>query len=348
MIKVAIVGSTGYSGQELVRLLKNRNDVEIKFLSSQSYVGKKYSEVYPNFKGIVENECVEQDILKFARECDVMFLALPHGIASKEITQEVMATGCKIIDIGADFRLKNKKTYEQWYGVQHFGEHLLEQAVYGLCEINRDKIKSAQLIANPGCYATCSILSIAPLLNSDIVDPKNIVIDAKSGVSGAGRTLTTGSLFCECNENIKAYKIAAHRHTPEIEQALWEFGNFNGKSLTFTPHLIPVNRGILTTSYLQLTKELSNEEIKKLYREFYSGEYFIRVLDGETSAEIKNVKGTNFFDTNVFKDERTGKIIVTSVIDNLVKGAAGQAVQNLNIMFGLDETTGLENLGMYL
>lgn len=342
MIKVAIVGSTGYSGQELVRLLLCRNDVEIKFLSSQSYVGKKYSDIYPFFKGLVENVCVEQNVLKFAQECDVMFLALPHGIASKEITQEVLDTGCKIIDLGADFRLKNKEVYEKWYDVEHHGANLLSQAVYGLCELNREEIATAQLIANPGCYATCSIMSAAPLLKAKIVNPKNIIIDAKSGVSGAGRTLATGSLYCECNENIKAYKLASHRHTPEIEQAL------GVEALTFTPHLIPVNRGILTTSYFELTRKASADEIRAIYKELYKDCYFVRVIEDNESAEIKNVKGTNFFDVNAFVDERTGKLIVTAAIDNLVKGAAGQAVQNLNIIFGLDEKTGLEAAGVYL
>ncbi len=342
MIKVAIVGATGYSGQELVRLLLRREDVEIKFLSSQSYVGKKYSEIYPFFNGLIDLKCVEQDVLKFANECDVMFLALPHGIASKEITQNVLDTGCKIIDLGADFRLKNKDVYEKWYGVEHHGANLLSKAVYGLCELNKEEIQNAQLIANPGCYATCSIMSAAPLLEAGIVNPKNIIIDAKSGVSGAGRTLTTDSLYCECNENIKAYKIASHRHTPEIEQAL------GIESLTFTPHLIPVNRGILATSYFELLRTVKIEEIKKIYKDFYTRKYFVRVLECEESAEIKNVKGTNFFDINAFIDERTGKLITTAAIDNLVKGAAGQAIQNMNIMFKLYEKTGLENLGVYL
>lgn len=339
------MGSTGYSGQELVRLLTLRDDVEIKFLSSQSYVGKKYSEIYPFFKGSVDLTCVEQDALEFARECDVMFLALPHGIASKEITREVLATGCKIIDLGADFRLKSRAVYEKWYGVEHHGEEVLGEAVYGLCELNRNEIAAAQLIANPGCYATCSIMSAAPLLKAGLVNPKNIIIDAKSGVSGAGRTLTTHSLYCECNENIKAYKLASHRHTPEIEQAL------DIEALTFTPHLIPVNRGILATSYFELTRDVSADEVREIYRKFYNGCYFVRVLDGNggnESAEIKNVKGTNFFDVNAFVDERTGKLIVTAAIDNLVKGAAGQAIQNMNIMFGLNEKTGLEATGVYL
>jgi len=342
MIKTAIVGSTGYSGQELVRLLALRNDVEIKFLSSQSYVGKKYSDIYPFFKGLVSNVCVEQDVLKFAKECDVVFLALPHGIASKEITREVLATGCKIIDLGADFRLKSRAIYEKWYGVEHHGEELLKNAVYGLCELNRDEIKGAQLIANPGCYATCSIMSAAPLLDAGIVRADNIIIDAKSGVSGAGRTLTADSLYCECNENIKAYKLASHRHTPEIEQAL------GVDALMFTPHLIPVNRGILATSYYELTHKVNVDEAKRIYKEFYKDCYFVRVIEGDESAEIKNVKGTNFFDVNVFMDERTNKLIVTAAIDNLVKGAAGQAIQNMNLMFGLDEKTGLEATGVYL
>lgn len=334
MIKASIVGATGYSGQELLRLLSSHGGVEVKYLSSQSYVGKRYCDIYRN--SLCTDVCVEQNIEKFADESDVIFLALPHGIASREITKNILQK-TKVIDLGADFRLKSKDVYEKWYATEHHGAGLLDEAVYGLCELNREAVKTARLLANPGCYATCSILSLAPLVKGGFA--KNIIIDAKSGVSGAGRTLDVGSLYCEANENIKAYKIAAHRHTPEIEQVL------GVGALTFTPHLTPMNRGILATCYVDV--ELSAKELQELYCDFYKNEYFVRVFSDGNSAETRAVKGSNFCDIAVFKDERTGNAIITGAIDNLVKGAAGQAVQNLNIMFGLDEKKGLESPALF-
>lgn len=359
MIKVSIIGATGYSGQELLRLLSAHNKVEVKYLSSKSYVGQKYSDIYKNSSYNIE--CTEQDIEKFAKESDVVFLALPHGIASKEVTKNVLDK-TKVIDIGADFRLKSKEVYEKWYSVEHHSANLLSDAIYGLSELNREEIKSAKLLANPGCYATCSILSLAPLVKAGF---KNIVIDAKSGVSGAGRSLSMHSLYCECNENIKAYKVAAHRHTPEIEQALSALEpsdssaretNRIGKPeraaeeagrwgetvirVTFVPHLIPMNRGILATCYVECDK--TQKELEELYLDFYKKEHFVRIDTSGNSAETKWVRGSNFCDISVFKDERTNRAIITGAIDNLVKGAAGQAVQNMNIMFELNERTGLE------
>jgi N-acetyl-gamma-glutamyl-phosphate reductase len=341
-IKAAIVGATGYSGQELLRLFASHNEIEAKYLSSQSYVGQKYCDIYKNSPYTME--CVAQDVEKFARECDVIFLALPHGIASKEITENIIENA-KVIDLGADFRLSDAKVYEKWYGVEHYGENLLKDAVYGISELNREAIKSARLLANPGCYATCAILSLAPLVRGGFSG--NIIIDAKSGVSGAGRTLDTGTLYCECNETLKAYNIASHRHTPEIEQALGALApcsNNMSSPITFIPHLVPLNRGILATSYIDLSKDLSLGDLQELYAEFYKGEPFIRMTD---NAEVRWVKGSNFCDIALFKDERTNKVIITSAIDNLVKGAAGQAVQNLNIMFGFNERTGLEYCPMF-
>lgn len=347
MINIAIIGATGYSGQELIRLLVRHPAAKIKYLSSRSYVGQKINNIYKNFNGLNFDGaeiCVEEDIEQFSKNCDVIFLALPHGIASQKITPKILEV-TKIIDIGADFRIRDVNVYKKWYGVEHFGKNLLSKAVYGLPEIDREPIKTARLLANPGCYATCSILSLAPFINAGVIDTASIIIDAKSGTSGAGRGLSTGNLFCEVNENFKAYKIASHRHTPEIEQALGL--NKEGKQIIFTPHLLPVNRGILTTIYANLTKNLSQEELKQIVKDFYKNEQFIRVLQDDQSAEIRWVKGSNYFDINVFKDNRTNRLIITSALDNLVKGAAGQAIQNMNLMFGIVENTGLNNLGIF-
>lgn len=347
MIKVAIIGATGYSGQELIRILSLHPDAQIKYLASRSYVRQKINDIYKNFNNYDfdgAEVCVEEDIETFSKECDVVFLALPHGIASQKVTDQIL-DNTKVIDIGADFRIKNVNIYKKWYGVEHYGEELLPQAVYGLPEIDRNPIKNARLLANPGCYATCSILSLAPFIKSNVINPKSIIIDAKSGTSGAGRGLSTSNLFCEVNENFKAYKIASHRHTPEIEQALGL--DTIGAQIIFTPHLLPINRGILTTIYADLIQDLSQKDLKQMVKDFYQNEQFVRVLQDDQSAEVRWIKGSNYFDTNVFKDERTNRVIITSAIDNLVKGAAGQAVQNMNLMFGLKENTGLNNLGIF-
>ncbi|MEA4816566.1 MAG: N-acetyl-gamma-glutamyl-phosphate reductase [Lachnospiraceae bacterium] len=339
MIKAGVIGATGYGGSELMRLLSAHPEVEINVATSQSYTGMLFSDVYENFRNIEDIKLNELNIEEIAFECDVVFMALPHGVAAKTVNEDILKK-TKIIDFGADFRLKNYEVYEKWYGIKHEGQKLLEDAVYGLCELNREQIKGASLVANPGCYTTCSILAMAPLIVSGIIDPDSIIIDAKSGVSGSGRGLSLGSMFCECNENMKAYKIASHRHTPEIEEQLSYLG---GKEivLSFTPHLIPMNRGILATCYSKLSKEASYEDIYKIYSDFYKDEYFVRLTKKGVFPETKWVKGSNFIDIGLAVDERTNRVIVVSAIDNLVKGAAGQAVQNMNIMFGFDEKTGL-------
>lgn len=341
MIKAAIIGSTGYSGSVLTAILCNHPDVELVALTSKSYVGKKYSDIFENFKGACDLILEEQNILEISKKCDVIFVALPHGIASAQITKEVL-DNAKVIDLGADFRLKDKQVYEKWYKTEHFGEELLSQAVYGLPEFNRKKIAATQLIANPGCYATASILTVAPLLKEGIIEPDDIIIDAKSGVSGAGRSLDLGAHYCECSESIKPYKVASHRHTPEIEQEL----GFDAL-INFTPHLVPMNRGILVSTYLKPKKDISLDEIKHIYKKYYTNEHFIRLLDDENVPQTKWTKGSNFCDINVFKDERTGRILAFGAIDNLFKGAAGQAVQNMNIMFNLDEKKSLTVAPMF-
>lgn len=340
MVKAGIVGATGYAGNELVRILMQHPEVEIKAMTAHSYVGKQFDEVYENYREINETVLDEMDMNKLAEECDVIFMALPHGTAAKVITEEILKK-TKVIDFGADFRLKDADVYEKWYSVEHNGRELLKSAVYGLCEVNRDIIKGKQLIANPGCYTTCSILSLRPLVAEGLIDLKTIIIDAKSGVSGAGRALALGSMYDECNESVKAYKIASHRHTPEIEEQL---GYAAGEeiTLTFTPHLIPMNRGILATCYASLKKPMTYEEVKAVYEKYYGKEYFIRLTKKGVFPETRWVKGSNFLDIGFSIDERTGRIIVVGAIDNLVKGAAGQAVQNMNILFGFDEKTGLK------
>lgn len=336
MVKIVILGSTGYVGEELVRILYNHPEVNLEFLSSHSYVGKNYSEVYPQFYTMLDNICVEDDLDEI--EADIIFVALPHGIASKVITKKVLENS-KVIDLGADFRI-SKEAYSEWYQVKHYGEDLLEEAVYGLCEWNREQIKGAKLVANPGCYVTCSLLSLLPLVKAGLIDTETIIIDAKSGVTGAGRGLELGTHFTECNESIKAYGLTTHRHTPEIEEHLKHIG---GKELTisFTPHLIPMNRGILTTIYGTLAEGVTRSKVKEAYDTYYKDEKFIRVLPEDKIAETRWVKGSNYCDISFKIDERTNRLIVVSSIDNLVKGAAGQAVQNMNIMMGWEENLGI-------
>jgi len=344
MIKIAIIGATGYSGQELLRLLQKHPEAEIKFLASRSYVGERIDHIYKNFISANfgdEAICVEQDIEKFSKECDLIFIALPSGFASKKVTKEIL-DNAKVIDLGADFRFKDVNIYKEWYKIEHFGERVLPEAVYGLPELYREEIKKARLIANPGCYSTCSILSLLPFVKAGVIDTSTIVIDAASGASGAGRGLSTSNLFCEVNENYRAYKIASHRHTAEIEQILKL-----DVPLVFTPHLLPINRGILTTIYADLKMDATVSDLKKMAEDFYAGEEFVRIIEGNESAEIRWIKGSNYFDMNVFKDNRTKKLIITSALDNLVKGAAGQAIQNMNLMFGLEENTGLTDLGVF-
>ncbi len=342
MIKAGIIGATGYAGEELIRILTNHPDVEIKYISSRTYEGKPYNEVFPNYYGIVEDRCVSMSVEDMAEDCDAVFLALPHGLSFGQVNSGILKKTV-IIDLGADFRIKDPVTYGKWYGLEHTNHEMLAEAVYGLCELHREEIRDTSLIANPGCYTTCSILSLYPAVKEGIIDPSTIIIDAKSGVSGAGRALSTGTHYAECNESVKAYKIASHRHTPEIEQ---ELSAAAGKELVlnFTPHLIPMNRGILATCYASLNGNISEKEIFDIYRDYYKDEYFIRLLKPGQLPETRFVRYSNFTDIGLVKDERTNRVIIAGAIDNLIKGAAGQAVQNMNIRFGLEETAGLETI----
>lgn len=339
-MKVGIIGSTGYAGAEIVRLLMNHPEAEIIWYGSRSYVDKKFSEVFGNMFQIVEDVCQGENISELSEKADVIFTATPQGLCASLVNEEILAE-TKIIDLSADFRIKDVRVYEKWYQINHPTPQFIPEAVYGLCEINRYRIKDARLIANPGCYPTCSFLSIYPLAKEGIIDMSSIIIDAKSGTSGAGRGAKTANLYCEVNESIKAYKVASHRHTPEIEEQL-SYASGEDVVINFTPHLVPMNRGILVTAYAGLKKDISEEEIYEIYHSYYDKEYFVRVLERGTCPETRWVEGSNFVDVGIKKDDRTNRVIMMGAMDNLVKGAAGQAVQNMNIMFGLDEACGLK------
>ena len=340
MIKAGIIGSTGYAGQELVRILLQHKEVEIIWYGSRSYVDQKFSSVFGNMFQIVENLCKGDDLATLCKEADVIFTATPQGYLAGVLTEEILSN-CKVIDLSADYRIKDVKTYESWYGIEHKSPQFIEEAVYGLPEFNREKIKSARLIANPGCFPTCTFLSVYPLAKNGLIDMSTLVVDAKSGVSGAGRGAKVANLYCEVNENMKAYGVAKHRHTPEIEEQL---GYAAGKEITisFTPHLVPMNRGIEATSYAKLKPGVTKEQVRQAYLDTYKDEYFVRVLDEGIPPETKWVEGSNFADVNCIVDERTGRAIMLGAIDNVVKGAAGQAVQNMNLMFGFAENEGLQ------
>ena len=350
MIKAGIIGATGYAGGELVRLLLQHKEVEIKWYGSRSYIDQKYASVYGNMFQLVEDTCLDDNMEELAKQVDVIFTATPQGFCASVINDSIL-NRTKIIDLSADFRIKDVSVYEKWYGITHKAPQYIKEAVFGLCEINREKTKGARLVANPGCYTTCSILTAYPLVKEGLIDPQTLIIDAKSGTSGAGRGAKVNNLYCEVNENIKAYGVATHRHTPEIEEQL---GYAAGKEIlvNFTPHLVPMNRGILVTEYATLTKKADGslptyEEIRAVYDKYYADEYFVRVLEKNVCPETKWVEGSNFVDVNFKIDERTGRIIMMGALDNIVKGAAGQAVQNMNLMFGLDEKEGLELVPMF-
>lgn len=346
MIKVSVVGATGYAGIELVRLLYSHPEVELVHLVSQSFAEQPISNIYPNFKGLLDKACSKLDIDKIAEESDVVFTSLPHGI-SNQVIPALYEMGKKVIDLSGDFRYKSAEVYEEWYGVGHSRPDLLKASVYGLPELHRDEIKSARLVGNPGCYPTCAILGLAPLVKHRLIDLNSIIIDAKSGATGAGREPSRGLHFCEVDENIKAYKVATHRHTSEIEQELSILAK-GEIVLSFTPHLLPVKRGILSTMYASLKEPMNFKDVYSLYSEFYRGEPFIVIHDEGSMPEIKHVNGSNNCHIGFVIDRRTRRIVVVAAIDNLIKGAGGQAVQNMNILFGLDETAGLRSPGWYL
>lgn len=347
MIKVGIIGATGYAGNELVRLLLGHKDAEIVWLGSRSYIDQNYSDVYRNMFKLVDAKCMDDNMEQLANEVDVIFTATPQGLCASLVNDEILSK-TKIIDLSADFRLKDVNVYEQWYKLEHKAPQYIDEAVYGLCEINRGKVsRDTRIIANPGCYTTTSILTLYPMVKEGIINPDTIIIDAKSGTSGAGRGAKVANLFCEVNESMKAYGVGTHRHTPEIEEQLGYACGRDDLKLIFTPHLVPMNRGILVTAYANLAKDVTYEDVKVAYDKYYDKEYFVRVLPKDVCPETRWVEGSNFVDIGFKIEPRTNRLIMMGALDNLVKGAAGQAVQNMNLLFGLPENEGLQLAPMF-
>ena len=338
MIRAGVVGATGYAGAELVRLLAGHPDVELAVLTSRQYAGDRFDTVYPAMAGRVENTCESLSLERLIEACDVVFTALPHKIPMS-IIPDLIENKIKVVDLSADFRFQDAVLYEAAYQ-PHKAKQLLKKAVYGLCEVYFDALRDTTLVGNPGCYPTSTLLPLVPLLKSRMLEIDSIIVDSKSGVSGAGRSLSMGSHFCEVNESFRAYKVAAHRHNPEIDSILTREA---GKevSVTFVPHLVPMTRGMFTTIYALPRKSLSVEAIGSCLSSYYAGRPFVRIVGPEKVPDTRNVRGTNFCDIGFTLDGPRQRIILTAAIDNLVKGAAGQAVQNMNIMFGLDEGAGL-------
>lgn len=336
MLRVGIVGATGYTGSELVRLLQFHPDAQIEFITSETHKGKMFSEIHSQFRGIADYKLISADEVD-ASKVDILFLALPHGV-SMEFVKKFFEQDVKIIDLSGDFRLSSKKVYEEWYKKDHIFEEGFGKSVFGLPELLREEIKKAKLVANPGCFPTGAILASAPLLKKDLVDKKRIIIDSKTGVTGAGVKAKIGTHFPNVNDNFKPYGVKFHRHTIEIEEQLSHLST-NKVTIQFTPHLLPIDRGILTSAYFLPTKKVDDNELNQIYKEFYKDSHFVRIIN--ETPEVKNVRGTNYVDIYPTYDERTDTILVFSAIDNLVKGASGAAIQNMNLMFGLDETTGL-------
>lgn len=340
MINVAIAGATGYSGSELLRILYQHPETRVIRITSEQNAGVSLSSLFPQFLGLMDLVYEPLDADTLVQDADIVFLALPHTLSMK-VASRIHAHGVPLIDLSGDFRLKDAACYKTWYNTEHAAPELLKESVYGLPELNRKAISKARLLANPGCYPTCALLGLSPLLRNGIILPEGVVIDAKSAVSGAGKTPRPHLHFPEANEALMAYRVGTHQHTPEIEQ---EITNLVGRKITvsFTPHLIPMNRGLLCTSYGQLTRKLSTEELVSVVKEFYAHEPFVRVLAAGSFPNTRDVRGTNRCDIGLKVDDRTGMAVAVSVIDNLVKGAAGQAVQNMNLMMGFEESTGLD------
>jgi len=338
--KIGIVGGTGYTGAELLRLLANHSQIEVIAITSRSEEGKLISDIYPSLRGHYDLRFTNPSVDELAK-CDLVFFATPHGVAMDQVP-ELIDRGVKVVDLGADFRIKDTVEWSKWYGMDHRTPDYVEKAVYGLPEINREAIKGAQLVANPGCYPTATQLGLIPLLEAGIINPAHLIVDAKSGVSGAGRGANIGSLLCEASESFKAYGVSGHRHLPEIQQGLQAVSN-SPIGLTFVPHLVPMIRGIHSTMYATLTD--TSVDLQSLFEERYKGEFFVDVMPAGSLPETRSTKGANFCRIAVYRPQGGDKVVILSVIDNLVKGASGQAIQNMNIMLGLPENTGLTALG---
>lgn len=344
-LRVGIIGASGYTGVELARILTLHPDVELTIATSRQYEGIPLAEVFPNLRGQVSIVCENPDKNTLADKADVFFLAVPHKTAMN-LVPLFMEAGKKVVDLSADFRIRNQTTYEEWYQ-PHSSPEFLQEAVYGLPELYHDQICKARLVANPGCYPTSIILGLTPLLQNSVIDPTTIIADSKSGTTGAGRSAQTGTLFCEVHDGFRPYKVGReHRHTPEIEQ---ELGQLAGTDVTmsFTPHLLPIGRGILSTVYSSLTGDISYEDVSELYKKFYADKTFVRLLPEASLPATQYVRGSNYCDISFRIDKTTNRIIVLSAIDNIVKGAAGQAVQNMNLMCGLEESAGLLQLPVF-
>ncbi len=337
-IKAGIIGATGYAGAELVRILIQHPQAELRAVGSVSFEGKSIAEIYPNLRGLFENILVNEE--EVIDESDIIFTSVPSGL-SEAYAVKCLGKGKKIIDLGADFRLEKPQDYEKWYKGSYKEQGMHEHAVYGLPELFRSEIRKAEIVGNPGCYPTSVALGLMPALKEGIISAKGIIIDSKSGITGSGRELTRNTHYAECNEGFSPYKLAEHRHIPEIEQTLCKITG-NLERVTFVPHLLPINRGILSTIYADLIEDISWERIVGIYRKTYEKEAFIRICNNGSAANLKNVRMSNFCDISLHMDQRNGKLIVVSAIDNMVKGAAGQAVQNMNILFDLPEITGLD------
>lgn len=343
-MRASVIGASGYAGVELLRLLDGHPDAEISVITSESSTGEVIADMYPHLSGRIEGVLSSmQDLRAIAEDSDVIFIALPHGHAMK-IVADLRGSGVRIIDLGGDYRFKDYRVFEQWYKTKHTDPQA--DAVYGLTEIYRDRVRDAQLVANPGCYTTCSILAMAPLFKHGLVEVDSVIIDAKSGTTGAGRSLRVASLFCSVNESFKAYGVSNHRHTPEIEQIYSELAE-ESVQIQFTPHLLPVDRGILATCYGKIKKGVTPAQIEEAYLDMYGSEFFVRYRGRGMFPELKQVRASNYADIGWELDPRTGRIIVVACLDNLVKGAAGQAIQNMNVMFGLPEWSGLTQLPIY-
>jgi len=344
MAKIGIAGATGYTGVELLRLLISHPEAEIVFLTSETYQGQLVAEVFPSLSGFSNIKLSSLEFMS-GDDCDIIFLALPHTTSMQKVP-DFLKRNTKVIDLSADYRLKDPVIFEEWYSVPHQQPELLKEVVYGLPEIHREAIESARFVANPGCYPTSITLALAPLITEDWVDLSYIVADSKSGTSGAGRKTSLTTQFSEVNEGVSAYKIATHRHTPEIEQELSALANTDVR-ISFSPHLVPMTRGILSTVYINLMKDMSVEDLIEHFQKFYNGEPFVRVLPLGKYASTNFTAVSNFCDIGVQVDKRNRRAIITSAIDNLIKGASGQAIQNMNLMLGFSETSGLNFPGIF-
>ena len=346
MIKASIIGANGYTGLELMLILSRHKDIEIDYVVSRSMAGSAVTDLYPSLYNLKDKQFVEHDIEKIAQSSQLVFLCLPHT-TSFDIAERYIKLGVKVVDLSADFRYNNTDTYQKWYKTPHLNPQLNKQAVYGLCELYADRIKGASLVANPGCYTTSAILPLYPLLKENLIKEDNIIIDAKSGVSGAGRKLENNLLFTEVANNFKAYGLTSHRHTSEIEEQL-SIACKEDIVVSFSPHLLPIKRGILSTIYGNLKSNVEAEDILNAFKKYYSDKQFITILEQGELPQLNSVVGSNKCEIGFCIDSRLNRVIIVSVIDNLIKGASGQAVQNANLMFGFAENEALDFMGRYL